>query len=130
MDTSQWLEYILTIRPGYIYDIEGILKDLKNIYENFEYVKERSKSQTVRSEYIIGVTPQNFKLLREKIYHIYNSGAISPIIVLALIRKHLDNVIIAQIGLDKKDVNIFLNTDSMSIDIKNELEEISIFMAR
>lgn len=131
-DKTQWLEYIITVRPGYIHDVEGILKDIKNKHEDFEYIIERAKSQTIKSEYIIGIEPHSFKLLKEKLYTLLDAGSISPIIMLGLIRKSEDNLIVAQIGLDKKDVNVYLRHDILenikTEDIENELTEINLLI--
>jgi hypothetical protein len=131
-DKSQRLEYIVTIRPGYIHDIEGLLKEIKDQYEEFEYIIERASAQTVRSEYILGITPSNFKLLKEKIYILLDIGSISPIIALALIRKNEDNLILVRIDLDKKDMEVFLTHDILENmetgDIENELTEIHMLI--
>jgi hypothetical protein len=133
-DNLQWLEYIITIRPGYIHDMEGLLKEIKGKYEEFDYIIERAIAQTVRSEFILGITPKNFKLLREKIYILLDVGSISPIILLTLVRKNEDNLILAQIDLEKKKINVFLTHDILENietgDIENELAEINILIGK
>lgn len=128
------LEYIVTIRPGYIHDIEGLLKEIKDKYVEFEYIIERANAQTVRSEYILGIEPSSFKLLKEKIYILLGVGSISPIIGLTLVKKNEDNLILAKIDLDKKNIKVFLTHDILENietgDIENELKEINILIGK
>lgn len=59
---------------------------------------------------------------------------IKLIIILTLVRKNEDNLIVAQIGLDKKYVNVFLNSDILNTieteEIEKELTEINMLIDR
>lgn len=127
INSNEWLEYIVTIKPGFMYDVKSILDQIKDKNRNFEYIIEKALTQSPFSEYIIGLTPINFKMCLVKILELYKSGVISRFINFALIRKKGSNVMLVRIELDRKDINVLITKPEIIniIEKYNVMDEIS-----